>query len=105
MPVKLFVGGISWGTTSDSLKDLFAKIGNVVSAVVITDKFSGKSKGFGFVEMETEEEALEAIKQLDGTEFDGRNIMVNKARPREEGGDRGGDRGPRRDFSKNSFRQ
>jgi len=83
MPVKLFVGGISWGTTSDSLRDYFAQIGNVVSAVVIMDKFSGKSKGFGFVEMETEEEAMEAIKKLDKSDFDGRAIIVNKARPRE----------------------
>jgi len=104
MPVKLFVGGISWGTTNDSLKDLFAKFGNVVSSVVITDKFSGKSKGFGFVEMETEKEAEEAIKQLDNTEFDGRNIIVNKARPREEGRrDDRQDRGPRRDSFKKSY--
>jgi RNA recognition motif-containing protein len=81
---KLFVGGLAWATTDDSLKTLFAQAGNVVSATVIKDKYSGKSKGFGFVEMSTEEEAEKAKKELNGKDLDGRPISVNDARPRED---------------------
>lgn len=81
MAVKLFVGGLAWGTTDDSLKQFFASAGQVVSAVVITDKFTGKSKGFGFVEMSSDAEAKEAITKLNGQELDGRAITVNEARP------------------------
>ena len=81
MATKLFVGGLSWDTKEDSLRNFFAQAGNVVSATVITDKFSGRSKGFGFVEMATEAESQEAIKKLNGQSLDGRNITVNEARP------------------------
>jgi RNA recognition motif-containing protein len=83
MATKLFVGGLSWDTKEDSLKNLFSQAGNVVSATVITDKFSGRSKGFGFVEMSSEQEAQEAIKKLNGQSLDGRNITVNEARPQQ----------------------
>lgn len=83
MATKLFVGGLSWDTKEDSLKNLFSQAGNVVSATVITDKFSGRSKGFGFVEMSSEKEAQEAIKKLNGQSLDGRNITVNEARPQQ----------------------
>lgn len=84
MNKRLFVGGIPFQATEEELKDLFAKFGNVVSAVIIKDKYSGRSKGFGFVEMETDEEAQKAIKGLNETEMDGRKITVNEAKPREE---------------------
>lgn len=81
MATKLFVGGLSWGTTEESLRQFFSQAGTVVSASVITDKFSGKSKGFGFVEMSTDEEAQAAIQQFNGQALDGRTIAVNEARP------------------------
>ena len=84
MATKLFVGSLSWNTTEDQLRDFFATVGTVVSAAVITDRETNRSKGFGFVEMSTDEEAQEAIKQLNGKELDGRTITVNEARPREE---------------------
>ncbi len=83
MATKLFVGGLSWDTKEDSLRNFFSQAGNVVSATVITDKFSGRSKGFGFVEMASEKEAEEAIKKLNGQSLDGRNITVNEARPQQ----------------------
>ena len=88
MAVKLFVGGLSWDTTDDSLKNFFASAGTVVTANVIKDKYTGKSRGFGFVEMSTAEEAEEA-KKLNGQALDGRNISVNEARPQapREGGE------------------
>lgn len=81
MATKLFVGGLAWATTNDSLKNFFSSVGNVVSASVITDKFTGRSKGFGFVEMSSDAEAKEAIAKLNGQELDGRPITVNEARP------------------------
>lgn len=101
MANKLFVGGLSWGTTDDSLKTLFSQAGQVVSASVIIDRFTGKSKGFGFVEMSSDAEAAEAINKFNGYELDGRKIIVNEARPKPEGGNfsRGGsDRPGRSDF-------
>ena len=83
MSKKLYVGGLSYGTTQDGLNECFSQAGNVESAVVITDKMSGRSKGFGFVEMATDEEAQKAIEMLDGKELDGRTIKVNEARPME----------------------
>src|SRR5437870_4932090 len=83
MTNKLYVGGLSYGTTDKQLEDLFAAHGTVESARVITDKFTGRSKGFGFVEMSSGAEAQSAIQALNGTEFDGRNITVNEARPQE----------------------
>ena len=78
--VKLFVGGLSWDTTDESLKSFFSSAGTVVSANVIQDKYTGRSRGFGFVEMSSEKEAEEA-KKLNGQALDGRNISVNEARP------------------------
>ncbi|MBU0706401.1 RNA-binding protein [Patescibacteria group bacterium] len=84
MGTKLFVGSLSWGTTNDKLREAFEKAGTVVDAVVITDRMSGRSKGFGFVEMSTPEEAQAAIDMWHEKELDGRKIMVNEARPKEE---------------------
>lgn len=81
MAVKLFVGGLSWDTTDDSLKNFFATTGTVTSAKIITDKFSGRSRGFGFVEMSTDDEARKAIADLNGKTLDGRAIVVNEAKP------------------------
>lgn len=81
MEKKLYVGGLSYGTKEDTLKDLFSKAGTVESVVIIMDKFSGKSKGFGFVEMSSEDEAKKAIELFDGKELEGRTIRVNEARP------------------------
>ncbi len=90
MAKKLYIGGLSFGTTDDSLGAAFAQAGNVVSAIVIKDKFSGRSRGFGFVEMSTDEETQAAIDMWNDKELDGRTIKVNEARPME-------DRPPRRD--------
>ena len=90
MSNKLFVGGLSWDTTEQSLRDFFAQAGTVVSASVIMDKFSGKSKGFGFVEMSTPEEAEQATQQLNGQSLDGRAIAVSEARPQAPRDNRGG---------------
>jgi len=84
MASKLFVGSLAWATNDDSLKEFFSAVGNVVSANVIMDRESGRSKGFGFVEMSSDEEAKAAIDQLNGKELDGRPIVVNEAKPREE---------------------
>ena len=92
---KLFVGNLPWGLTNDSLRELFASVGEVVEAMVITDRMSGRSKGFGFVTFATEEAAQAAIAQLNEKEIEGRKIIVNVARPREErrdGGFRNDDR-------------
>ena len=98
MPKKLYVGNLAYSVTNEDLKDLFSQSGTVESVAVISDKFSGQSKGFGFVEMADAGEADAAIKSLDGTEFKGRNIKVNEAKPREGGGG-GGGRGGDRDRS------
>jgi len=84
MATKLFVGKLSFDTTNDSLQTLFAQYGKVVSAQVIVDRGSNQSKGFGFVEMEDEAAAQAAINALDGKEFEGRTIVVNVAKPRED---------------------
>jgi RNA recognition motif-containing protein len=90
--VNIYVGNLSYDTTEDDLRDAFAVYGEVTSAAVITDKFSGKSRGFGFVEMANNAEANAAIEALNGKELDGRALNVNEARPRTEngGGNRGG---------------
>ena len=85
MGTKLFVGSLSWGTKSETLREAFEKAGSVVDAVVITDRMSGRSKGFGFVEMATADEAAAAIEMWNGKDLDGRKIAVNEARPKEEG--------------------
>jgi RNA recognition motif-containing protein len=87
---KLYVGGLDFNTTDETLGASFAQAGTVVSAIVIKDKFSGRSKGFGFVEMNSEEEAQAAIEMWNEKELDGRTVKVNEARPME-------DRPPRRD--------
>lgn len=81
---KLFVGSISFGSTEESLKQKFEEIGPVVSAKIIIDRFSGRSKGFGFVEMESDEDAARAIEELNGSSLDGREIIVNEAKPEGE---------------------
>jgi cold-inducible RNA-binding protein len=100
MNKRLFVGGLPFNTTEDELREVFSKVGVVESVAVITDKFSGRSKGFGFVEMATPEEAEKAIKELNETELGGRKLIVNEAKPREERSDSfgGGYGGGRRDF-------
>lgn len=98
MSTKLYIGGLAWATTDQSLQEAFAAFGNVVSARVVTDRESGRSRGFGFVEYATAEEAQAAIAGMNGKELDGRQITVNEARPMEDrparprfgGGDRGG---------------
>lgn len=84
---KMFVGNLPYKTTEEELKEMFAEFGEVVEAVILTDKFTGRSKGFGFVTMATEEEAQAAIKGLDQKEIDGRNIKVDVARPPREKSD------------------
>ena len=82
--MDIYVGNLPYQLTDVELDELFAEFGSVLNARVITDKYSGRSKGFGFVEMPNQEEAEEAIKQLDGKEVSGRNIKVNEAKPRED---------------------
>lgn len=83
MAKKLYVGGLSYNTTEDALKSTFEAVGPVDSATIIVDKMTNRSKGFGFVEMSTEEDAKKAIDALNGKELDGRTITVNEARPME----------------------
>ncbi len=84
MATKLFVGSLSWNVTDDQLKDFFATVGQVVSANVIVDRDTNRSKGFGFVEMSSDDEAKAAVDQLNNKELDGRAIVVSEARPRED---------------------
>ena len=125
-PKKLFVGNLSWNLTSDDLREIFGEFGTVEEAIVLTDKFSGRSKGFGFVTMSSDEEATAAVDGLNQKDVDGRAMVVNIAQPpkprtegdrgghferrstggaggynNNRGGDRGGynsNRGPRRDY-------
>jgi cold-inducible RNA-binding protein len=90
---KLFVGGLSYNTQENEIRDLFAQAGEVVSANIIRDRYTNQSRGFGFVEMATEEQAADAIKRFNGMPVGGRNIVVNESRPQEKKSfDRGGDR-------------
>ena len=89
MAKKLYVGNLSYGTTDGDLQNLFGPHGTVQSAQVITDRDTGRSKGFGFVEMDTGEQATAAIAALNGQDVNGRALTVNEARPREEGPNRG----------------
>jgi RNA recognition motif-containing protein len=107
MATKLFVGSLSYNTTDASLEEFFANIGAVVSAKVIMDRDSGRSKGFGFVEMSSDDDAKKAIAELNNKELDGRAIIVNEARPQENrerrsfgGGNGGGNGGG---FSRNRY--
>ena len=99
MSNKLYVGGLPYSTTEEALEQLFSEHGNVESAKVITDRDTGRSRGFGFVEMETAGEAQKAISALNGTDLDGRTLTVNEAKPRENrsggGGGYGGGGGGR----------
>lgn len=88
MNKKLYVGNLSYDTSEDKLKEYFAQAGDVASVSIITDKYSGKSRGFGFVEMETEDEAKKAKEMFDQQELDGRKLVVNEARPRRNRSDR-----------------
>ena len=91
--MRLYVGSLSYQTTEQELADLFGQVGQVVSATVITDRDSGRSKGFGFVEMSNDDEARKAIDQLNGTTLGSRQIIVNEAREKRDnsyGGNRGG---------------
>lgn len=94
MAKKLYVGNLAYAVTEEDLRNLFSQSGTVESVAVISDKFTGQSKGFGFVEMADAGGAAAAIQSLDGTEFKGRNLKVNEAKPREGGGGggRSGDR-------------
>lgn len=91
MAKKLYVGGIPYSSTEDELKTAFSECGAVLSATIIIDKMTGRSKGFGFVEMENDADAEKAIGMWNGKDFQGRSLTVNEARPLEE-------RAPRRDF-------
>jgi cold-inducible RNA-binding protein len=93
MAVKLFVGSLSFSTSNERLREAFARVGTVESASVVTDRDTGRSRGFGFVEMSTNEEANEAVSRLNGTELDGRRIKVEIAKA---GGGAGGTGGQRR---------
>lgn len=81
MSKKLYVGGLSYNTTETTLETLFAQAGTIDSVHIITDRETGRAKGFGFVEMSTEDEAARAISMFNGTDFEGRNITVNEAKP------------------------
>src|SRR6266513_2598784 len=90
MAIKLYVGNLSFQTTSEDLQQLFSQAGTVESASVVEDRDTGRSRGFGFVEMASKEEGEKAIEQFNGTDMNGRNLTVNEARPREDRGNRGG---------------
>src|SRR4249920_3694408 len=88
--MNIYAGNLSWNLKDQDLQNLFATHGEVSSAKIVTDKFTGRSKGFGFVEMPNDDQANAAITALNGTEVDGRNIVVNESRPKQEGGSGGG---------------
>lgn len=93
MSMKLYVGNLSFETTNEQLQEMFGQAGTVTSASIVEDRETGRSRGFGFVEMSSKEEGTKAIEQFNGKSFNGRNLTVNEARPREErggGGGRGG---------------
>ncbi len=101
MAMKLYVGNLSFQTSSEDLQQLFSQAGTVESASVVEDRDTGRSRGFGFVEMATKEEGEKAIEQFNGTDFAGRNLTVNEARPREDRGGRGGGGGGRGGYGGN----
>lgn len=94
--MNIYVGNLSWGLKEQDLADLFSPFGEVASAKIVMDKFTNRSKGFGFVDMPNDEQAQAAISQLNGSEVDGRNLVVNESRPKEGGSGGGG-------FKKRSF--
>ena len=93
MAKRLFIGSLPYDTTQQQLEELFAQAGTIDSVNVITDRYSGRGKGFAFVEMSSEEEAKKAMEMFNGYNLNGRSIVVNEARPQEDRGNRGGDRG------------
>jgi RNA recognition motif-containing protein len=93
MAKRIYVGGLPYSATDSQLENLFAGYGTVTSASVVTDRYTGQAKGFGFVEMSTDGEASAAINALNGTMMDGRTLTVNEAKPREERSQGGGNRG------------
>ena len=101
MAMKLYVGNLSFQTSSEDLQQLFSQAGTVESASVVEDRDTGRSRGFGFVEMASKEEGEKAIEQFNGTDFAGRNRTVNEARPREDRGGRGGGGGGRGGYGGN----
>ena len=119
MSVRLYVGNLSFNSTEGDLQELFEQVGNVVRCDVILDKYTNNSRGFGFVEMATPEDARKAIEELDGRDLDGRPLKVNEARPREDrprgggggggygggggGGDRRGGGGGRGDYGRDRY--
>jgi cold-inducible RNA-binding protein len=108
MGSKIYVGNLPFSATSDSLNELFSKFGTVDSAKIVMDRDTGRSKGFGFVEMSSGDDAAAAIEKLNGSDMGGRSLVVNEARPMEPrtggfGGNRGGDRGGDRGGSRGGF--
>jgi len=102
MSNKLYVGGLPYSVTDGRLEEIFSVHGSVQSARVISDRFTGHSRGFGFVEMGSDEEAQKAIEALNGTELEGRTLIVNEARPQDRpGGGGGGGEGDRRGGGRN----
>lgn len=99
LKMNIYVGNLSWNLKDQDLSNLFAAHGEVISAKIVNDKFTNRSKGFGFVEMANDDQAQAAIAALNGSEVDGRNIVVNESRPKPEGGGSGGGGG----FKKRSF--
>lgn len=95
---KLYVGNLPWSVTGDTLREMFAAFGTVTDAVVISDRMTGRSKGFGFVTFETEEAASAAVSEMHEKEVEGRKIVVNVARPREENRNNGGYRQNNRSY-------
>ena len=95
--MKVYVGNLAFGVTDEQLKKLFSKYGEITEVKIITDRFSGRSKGFGFVTFEKDEDAKKAIKGMNGKEVEGREIKVNEARPMDP------DRKPRRSFDRRRF--
>lgn len=93
MSTNLYIGNLNYDTTEDTLRQVFAEYGEVESVRVITDRYTGRSRGFAFVEMASEEAAAKAISELNGKPVDDREIRVDKAKPRSDRGSRGGDRG------------
>jgi RNA recognition motif-containing protein len=91
--MKIYIGNMSFNTTEDTVRQAFETYGEITSVNLISDRDTGRPKGFGFVEMANDEHAKAAIAGLNGTEMDGRTVNVNEARPRPEGGNRGGNRG------------
>lgn len=101
--IKLYVGNLPYSYNEDSLKELFSAYGNIVSTAIISDRATNRSKGFGFVEIEDDAQAKKAIEEMNGKDIEGRNIVVNEARPREERPRRSFDGGNRGGFNRNRY--